>query len=90
MMSDTNQDITAGFHTMMEQAPMTAMQFIADMRWKLDAMFGPGWCERNPDAFARLCTMASSDFHASMTLLAGQKVAQALDRVADTIVQLQK
>lgn len=60
-------DITASTSKLFEDAPSTALYYYGKIAQEMDDLYGKGWSEKHSETVARLCQVAATDFHTSIT-----------------------
>lgn len=79
-------EITAGFETLMQQAPMTGSVYLAEAVQRIDEEFGDGFAEKHPILIGSFILVAAID--CSFATLA-QQIHQGLSEVASAISELE-
>lgn len=67
---------------LMNQACMTAHDYMNHARSDIDAMFGAGYAAKHPELIAAYMQAAATDFLATF---GSQTIADSIERVADNI-----
>lgn len=80
-----NDEISAGFETLMRQAPMTAALYMHEAKKEIDALFGDGYAAENPTLVAGFIQAAATDLLASSVGLSSQKLRDAIAGLADVL-----
>lgn len=78
------QRITAGFDTLMSQAPSTIALYLGDAVEKIDGQFGDGYADEHPELVGQFIIACSNDLSAS---LIAQQITSALDSISVEIKQ---
>ena len=60
-------DITKGPSVLVNEAPVTALDYYNRIARELDEKYGSGWSEKHSDTVARLSLVAAIDFHTAIT-----------------------
>ncbi|WP_339505194.1 hypothetical protein [Pseudomonas sp. RL_105y_Pfl2_101] len=80
--------ITADYTTLMDQASMTANDYLFAAKEKIDRIFGEGYAAKNPELVAAFIKTAGQDFNAAILAVAIQeassKIESALHAIADS------
>lgn len=77
--------ITASADRLMEQASMTACEYLDEAVRKIDSTFGTGYAKQHPELVAGFMQTAAADFGATRMAAALEAVADSLDSVAGAI-----
>lgn len=77
-MFDERQRITASFHTLMEQGPMTASLYMGKAVEEIDKEFGDGYAKKHPELVGQFMQTAAID--EGSTVIA-QQVTSAIDHL---------
>ena len=56
------EHVTADWHTLLKQAPMTAHDYMHSAISDIDKMFGEGFAKKNPDLVAAYMQVCAKDF----------------------------
>ena len=75
MMDD---QITADFSTLLEQASMTAHTYMCSAVRDIDQCFGDGYSSEHPELVASYMKVAASDFNRSSNMLVWQGIFRRL------------
>jgi hypothetical protein len=76
----TSNEISASFHTLMEQASMTADVYLGEAVERIDRQFGAGYAAKNPALVGAFIQACSDDF--SQGVLA-QQIRLGLEAIAE-------
>ncbi len=74
--------IAADLDHLMEQAQMTATDYMRRARHEIDAAFGEGYAEKNPTLVAAFMQTAATDYTAA---LQSKVIGEALEQVASEL-----
>lgn len=80
--------ITADYTTLMNQASMTANDYLLEAKEKIDRTFGEGYAANNPELVAAFIKTAGQDYNAAILAVAIQeasdKIESAIHAIADS------
>lgn len=79
------QTITAGWETLLRQAPMTAATYLDEAVRCIDARFGEGYSAKHPELVAAFMQVCAQDFGAASLKIGMQEVAEALNEGAKLV-----
>lgn len=74
-----SDEIEATYDGLMRQAPRTVQFYVSELR----ELMGADWCDRNPDALARLVLASALDFQAAT-------IGKELARLRDAVVSMSR
>lgn len=83
-------EITASWETLMNQASHTAENYMRDAITTIDQMFGAGYAKGHPELVAAYMNAAAQDFHATATVIAGQRIERAIRNLETFHVSVEK
>lgn len=80
--------ITADNITLMNQASMTANDYLLEAKEKIDRIFGEGYAAKTPELVAAFIKTAGQDYNAAILAVAiqeaSEKIESALHAIADS------
>jgi len=77
--------ISAKAETLLDQASMTAGEYLAKAVRAIDAQFGEGYAAQNPALVGAFMAAAAQDFHTAMTVAQNQRQEGALNAISDSL-----
>jgi hypothetical protein len=81
--------VTASFDTLLNQASMTASDYLAKAKLEIDKAFGEGYAAKNPALVAAFMQTCAADMGAATNAkvlgTALQEIARSLDGIADAV-----
>jgi len=73
------QTITAGWHTLLRQAPMTADTYMGAAVKYIDEQFGDGYAAKHPELVGAFMQTCASDFNTAAVKIGLQEICAAID-----------
>lgn len=77
--------ISAKAETLLDQASMTANEYLVKAIRAIDAKFGEGYAAQNPVLVGAFMAAAAQDFHTAMTVAQNQRQEGALNAISDSL-----
>jgi hypothetical protein len=65
--------VTASVDTLMRQAPITVAGYLSGAVKYIDAQFGKGYAEENPQLMAAFIRASAQDFHTAMMVKSAER-----------------
>lgn len=77
--------ITASAETLMQQASMTATEYMLEAVRRIDDKFGAGYAAQNPGLVGAFMTAASQDYSAALLAAVQQDQTMSLSAISDSL-----
>ncbi len=84
-MNEDNQEVSAGWETLLRQASITAEVYFQEAVAMIDSKFGEGYAKKHPELVGAFMNAAARDFASSSQVVAAQKITSALYYIASRI-----